>query len=352
MSSPKDALSESPETCGCGPSEEKCLVASMDAMNLDDSESYVVSKNAAVDGCAEGAKTPFSTVTDAQKAAMNVRAQYIGIHLHLDGQTAEVALGLTMRAYPEITDVQIFTHGPQSMKPTKAYNQFAMNAATAKVRIWTHGSYLCVPWKDDRLGAHTVQNILASKRLGSHCTVAHIPFSPVKDVVSGLSYVVREMRAQKLTDVKLMLETSATVQDTTRSYESAEKLNALTAELVKAGLQDCVRICIDTAHIFAGRARIATREEATLWWKTLDTTLLGMIHLNGTSIDPNVARGDKHEVPMSPADLIWGTQDKYASAGCSVFVENARRLKIPIILEVGPRHLPAAIRRFITDTKP
>lgn len=281
------------------------------------------------------------------------RPFYMGIHLHLDGRTAKDALAYTLNNYPEITDVQIFTHGPQSWAATKAFNDFAPVARAARVRIWTHGSYLCVPWKAPKFVSHTLDNIRASHRLGSGCVVAHIPFLPVAEVVGGIAPLVERMREHRLTDVKLMLEVSATVRDETRSYESPEKLNLLTRALFAAGFDDCVRICVDTAHIFAGMAQISSADDARRWWAPLDTRLLGMIHLNGSSYDPKVRKGDKHEVPMSLDDLIWGTHPHggYASRGCSVFVEHARRLKIPMILEINPRHSVDAIKRFIHLTQ-
>lgn len=291
--------------------------------------------------------------TKEEKAAMDSRPPYIGIHLHLEKHTADAALTEVLRKYPEITDVQIFTHGPQSTKPTKAYNIFAPVAAMRKVRIWTHGSYLCVPWNSIHLSMHTLDNIQASVRLGSRCTVVHIPFARVSYVVSGISHVIKHMRAMNVVDTKLMLEVSATIQDELCSYESPEKLNRLTDAIFAAGYEDCVRICVDTAHIFAGRAKISSYDDAKAWWKTLDTRLIGMIHLNGSSHDPDLVRGDKHEVPMSPEDLIWGVGNHpYETRGCRAFIEHGRRLGIPIILEVAPRHSSEAIRKFITMTKP
>lgn len=295
--------------------------------------------------------TSLTKITSTLDAAAlgGVRPGFMGIHLHLDGRTAKDALAYTLENYPEITDIQIFTHGPQSWKATKAYDNFRPVAEAAQVRIWTHGSYLCVPWKEPKFVAHTLDNIRASQKLGSGCVVVHIPFLPVDEVVSGISSLVDHMRRSNLTNVKLMLEVSATVKDDVRSYESADKLNHLTKKLFAAGFDDCVRICVDTAHIFAGRAKITTADDARLWWSNLDTRLLGMIHLNGSSYDPDVRKGDKHEVPMSAEDLIWGRDShaSYASRGCSVFVEHARKLKIPIILEVNPRHSVDAIKHFI-----
>lgn len=294
-----------------------------------------------------------SKVTIRDISTAGGRAGFMGIHLHLDGRSAKDALKYTLDNYPEITDVQIFTHGPQSWAATKAFNDFAPIARAASVRIWTHGSYLCVPWKAPKFATHTLDNIRASHKLGSGCVVAHIPFAPVDEVVGGIAHLVTMMREHKFTDVKLMLEVSATVKDETRSYESPEKLNRLTRALFAAGFEDCVRICVDTAHIFAGRAQISSADDARLWWSTLDTRLIGMIHLNGSSYDPNVRKGDKHEVPMSPEDLIWGgtSPGEYASRGCSVFVNHAHRLKIPIILEINPRHSVDAIKHFIHLTR-
>lgn len=327
--------------CGCGEPDEKTISdVSVCEEPYGDSDPRLLAFGGA------------TGVTQTHMKEMNSRAPYIGVHLHLEKKTADASLTEVLMAHPEITDVQIFTHGPRSMAPTKAYDGFEAVAAFRKIRIWTHGSYLCIPWKSPALSAHTLHNIQASARLGSRCVVAHIPFAPVDSVVSGITSLVKHMRSLGLCETKLMLETSASKQDDLRSYESPEKLNRLTKALFDAGYNDCVRICVDTAHIFAGRAKISSYEDALSWWNKLDTRLIGMIHLNGSSHDPDLIAGDKHEVPMGPADLIWGQgTHAYTDRGCRAFINNGRTLGIPIILEMNPkRHSSKEIQKFIKMT--
>lgn len=276
----------------------------------------------------------------------------MGIHLHLGKLGAVRALDALMAEFPEITDVQIFTHGPQSSKAVKLDSSLPARVAHYGLRLWTHGSYLCVPWSRDKpwLARHALENVRVSHAIGSRCVVLHIPFAPVETVVAGIVPLVRQMRDGGLCGTRLMLETSATRADPTRSYESPEKLNRLTTALLVAGLGDCVSICVDTAHIFTGRAQISSYAEGVAYCTALDTRLLGMIQLNGNSIDPSVASHDKHEIPMSPEDLIWRGRT-WATAGCRAFVELAQRLRIPIILEVNPRHSASSIRTFLDAAK-
>lgn len=331
--------------CGCGEPDEKTVDDGYVHVDIG-GDPYVSSDpRLLLFGGASG-------VTREQMKEMNSRTPYIGIHLHLTNKTADASLTESLTVHPEITDVQIFTHGPRSMAPTKAYAGFEAVAAFRKIRIWTHGSYLCIPWKSPALSMHTLHNVQASARLGSRCVVAHIPFAPVEDVVSGIAFLIKHMRSLGLCETKLMLETSASKQDELRSYESPEKLNRLTKALLAADYHDCVRICVDTAHIFAGRAKISSYEDASSWWNKLDTRLIGMIHLNGSSHDPDLVAGDKHEVPMGPDDLIWGKgTHTYADRGCRAFVEHGRKLGIPIILEMNPkRHSSKEIQKFIKMT--
>jgi endonuclease IV len=279
------------------------------------------------------------------------RRPILGIHLRIGGAgSASAALTALVTAFPNTwADVQIFTHGPQSAKPVHIDPGFRALAARLKIRVWTHGSYLCVPWSKDKpfLMHHTVDNVRASHALGSHCVVAHLPWKPVDEVIAGILPVVKKMRAEALCDCKLMLETSATVSDPELSYESPEKLNRLSAGLIAAHLEDCVRICVDTAHIFVAGAKIRTYDEGKAYCDALDPRLIGMIQLNGNSIDPAKIKGrDQHEVPLSDADLIWRGLT-YAQSGCRAFIEWAAARGLPIILEVNRRHSPDAIHAFV-----
>ena len=285
-------------------------------------------------------------MTDAK--AEHDKLMPIGIHLQLEGRRHVQALDETMAKFPELTDIQIFTHGPQSVKAVHIDEaEFKARLKHYGLRLWVHGSYLSVPWKSKFLAKHTLDNILAAKALGAGCVVVHIPFIDVSSVIAGILPLVHQMRDAAVCDhTKLMLETSATVSDPVKSYETPLKLNRLTAAIYGAGLEDCVRICIDSAHIFAGRAAIGSYIQAKEYCDALDARLIGMIQLNGNSIDPDKGRGDKHEIPMSDTDLIWGGLP-YKEAGCRAFIEFAAARDIPVILEVNPRHPDAAIRKFL-----
>lgn len=289
----------------------------------------------------------FSPAEQLYICEMASEQRFIGIHMRLEGHTSAAALDDLIAKFPEIRDVQCFTHGPQSVKPVKIDVQsFKARLAHHKVRLWIHGSYICVPWKSPFLLFHTLANFRAAHALGAGCVVVHMPFREVKYIVDGIAPLIKKIREEKMTATSLMLETSAVKQDPNNSYESPDKLNTLTAALIDAGFDDCVRICIDTAHIFAGKAAIREQKDAIAFCDALDKRLIGMIHLNGNSIDPDKGRGDRHEIPLTPPDLIWGGQT-YESSGCKPFIDMGLALDIPLILEVNTTHTPESIREFI-----
>ncbi len=280
--------------------------------------------------------------------------RFLGIHLRLEGQRASTALDALMADFPTLRDIQCFTNGPRGSKKVDIdVAAFKARVAHHNVRVWTHGSYICIPWSPNAfLTHHTLENIRLSHGIGSRCVVVHLPMKPVNEVVTGIIPLVKKMRAEHLCGCKLMLETSATRPDPEKSYETPAKLNRLTDALVDAGLSDCVQICVDSAHIATSRAAISSYAEGKAYCDALDTRLLGMIQLNGNSIHPDVAYNDRHEVPLSDPDLIWGPKAAggpytYEQSGCKAFVDLGRRLDIPIILEVNKTHTVAAIRTFI-----
>ena len=70
---------------------------------------------------------------------------------------------------------------------------------------------------------------------------------------------------------------------------------------------------MDTAHLSAGKQKIQTRQEVSDWIEQITNwDYIGLLHLNGNEYDPNVRAGDKHCIPSSSNDKIWGnTTDGY-----------------------------------------
>lgn len=271
----------------------------------------------------------------------------IGLHLHkAENQSYSEALVALKEKYPQLCDIQTFTHGPKGLKPVGHDPELLATAQKLNVNIIVHGSYTCVPWhKNKHLMKHTVDNVIASQKYQAIGAIAHMPYLPAKEMIDGLEDLVQMMRAKNVSN-KLILEISAFPFDDTKSYETAEKLNELSEEIRKHKFEPELSICIDTAHIFAGGGKIRTYEDAKKYIDDLDKRLISMIHLNGNSINPVIKRGDKHELPLSEYDLIWGGLD-YAESGCRAFIEYAREYNLPCILEVSRNHTDLEIQTFL-----
>jgi endonuclease IV len=270
----------------------------------------------------------------------------IGLHLHqLNGKSYAESLIEFKKAFPELCDVQVFTHVPYSLKKMEHDANLLPTAKKLGVDIVVHGSYLCVPWKSQHLADHTLENIIAAQKYHSFGAIAHMPYMPPKEMIDGLDYLIKKMRRKHITN-KLILEISALPYDEKKSYETAEKINELEREIRAHGFEPEIGICIDTAHVFAGGGKIRTYDEAKTFIDKLDKRLIVMIHLNGNSHDPAVIKGDKHEIPLTKNDLIWHDLT-YEEAGCRAFIEFARDANIPCILETNQKnHTFEEIRTF------
>lgn len=270
----------------------------------------------------------------------------IGLHLHqLEGKSYAESLIELKKKFPELCDVQVFTHVPYSLKPMEYDAELLPTAKRLGVDIVVHGSYLCVPWKSKHLAHHTLENIIASQKYHSFGAIAHMPYMAPKEMIDGLDYLIGLMRRKHITN-KLILEISALPYDKNKSYETPEKINNLTQEIVERGFEPEIGICIDTAHVFTGGGKIRTYEEAKQFIDALNKRLIVMIHLNGNSNDPAIVKGDRHEIPLTKNDLIWHDLT-YEEAGCRAFIEFTRDANIPCIMETNQRsHTHEDIRTF------
>ncbi len=233
---------------------------------------------------------------------------------------------LDARARFNLSAVQIFTHGPRGYNEIKMDVDGVRNAAMG-TRLYVHSSYMSNPWKSP---FHTVDQFKKAQLLGAKGVVLHIPKIDTRSIVKGVVRLARTLR-QKNINVKIILEMKA-LKRHAYSLESAQKINTLIAELSKVISSEMCGICIDTAHIYAGQTDIKTFESANQFLQQMDPKWISLLHLNGNQYDSSVRAGDKHALPLSPADKIWS--GSYETSGCRAFVEWGRTNMIPFILEV------------------
>jgi endonuclease IV len=239
---------------------------------------------------------------------------------------------------------QIFTHGPHSLNANKI-DIAAVRALARRVKIYVHEPYRAHIFKGDPKMMDAMVNVFeVAAACGSSGVVVHLPRAKVETVIEHVSTLMKQLEEKKI-DVPLILETPSNKAHPTMSWESPKKLQRLTSALRAANLGcERVGICIDTAHIFAGGAQIKTREEALAYLSDVPMERVHLFHLNGNEYEGRA--GDKHAIPCSPPDKIWGGK-KYKESGCFEFVEWARSYKIPVIFEDKPHHSRDDTYKFI-----
>lgn len=276
---------------------------------------------------------------------MSASGGSIGIHLHI----SEPHSLTSVNAIKEIGHVQLFTHGPASLKPIKIDAGLVRSLSKFNITLSVHGSYLSVPWRSPFLFKHTLDNFRAAHKLKAESVVIHIPFRPINEWMPSIVKLARQIKKENLSPL-IMLEQSATIAHPENSYESPPKLNRLWRAIKQAGIDSQLGICIDTAHTHASGVNIRTYQHAKKYLDMLDPDCLKLIHLNGNSIRPGLKKtSDKHEIPLHITDLIWGGLS-YEESGCRAFIEYANLHEINLVIEWNSkRHSVKMLREFINQ---
>lgn len=240
---------------------------------------------------------------------------------------------------------QIFTHGPRNVN-RNVMDYGKIRLLSDRIKIFVHEPYPCFIFKGNVSALDAMLDVFrAASECNSSGVVIHLPRSTVDAVVGSIAHLLTMLDKEKI-KTPIILETPSNKPHPTMSWESPEKIKLLCDAFRAAGITSTqVGICIDTAHIYAGGAQIATRADATVYLKALPIEWIHLFHLNGNEYKFPKA-GDKHAIPLSQLDSIWGGK-KYEDSGCFEFVEWARGFSIPTIFEGKASHNPVDIYSFI-----
>lgn len=247
---------------------------------------------------------------------------------------------------------QIFTHGPRSK------NRIEMNYPSIKniSKIYVHSSYITNPWGDIKKSkelSHTIDQFVVGQDINAKGVVLHIPKIDPIEVAEGTKILADELKKNGITlslKYRIILEMKALKAHPTKSYENPDKINRLIEELKKLNLTPKeVGICIDTAHIYASQAQIKNYDETLNYLSELDHKWIYLIHLNGNEYDSKIRAGDKHAIPLSREDKLWG-KTAYKNSGCRAFLEYAQKNKIDVIIEAKSHHTKNQISAFLRKT--
>ena len=250
------------------------------------------------------------------------------------------------------TTAQIFTHGPRNTHAIIGHGKFAALKEyidESKLHLYVHSTYVTNPWtrgaRQQFIWNHTKDQLETAAAIGARGLVVHLPLATPETIVAGLLPHMPEII--RCAPTRFILEMKAVKSNLTKSYETWEKIHRL-IELLRANgiTSDNVQICIDTAHIYAGKAAIRTAEEARAWLADVDPSWIALIHLNGNEYDAQKRAGDKHAVPHSGDDKIWSGVE-WEDSGCRVFVEWCQQHRVDFVLEIKDKHLPSDVVPFM-----
>ena len=271
----------------------------------------------------------------------------MGLHVMKDPKlTFRGSISAAVTKY-NLRAVQIFAYGPRSMKKQNQ-DEKKIKQECKSINLYVHSSYLTNPWGAPKYLKHTVDHFVTSAKMGSLGVIIHIPKMDPEEIVTGVKILVDKLNEQKLLQSqRVILEMKALKQHATKSYETPEKINNLTALLKSAGItSDQVGICVDTAHVYAGKAQISTYAEASSYLDKLDREWMCLFHINGNEYDSKKRAGDKHAIPIVDGkDMIWKDMT-YQQSGCRAFIEYCRDNDIDFILEAKSHHTAEMITKF------
>jgi endonuclease IV len=199
---------------------------------------------------------------------------------------------------------QIFTHGPRNMAQSKTISEEQLKAFCKQKRVYVHQTY-CTSWETK--GAwHMADQYKVAKRIGAYGLVLHLAMKSPKDHIDFLESLGEPFKDQ---NCPFILEMRALKPDQSWTYQSPKEINLLIQEIKSRGYKPTdICICLDTAHLSAGKQLIGTAQQVADWIECIeDWDYIGLLHLNGNEYDPQVRAGDKHTIPNCTMDKIWGS---------------------------------------------
>jgi hypothetical protein len=228
--------------------------------------------------------------------------------------------------------VQLFVTNPRSNQAIKInHDRLAQLISGRDLHVYIHASYVCRVWGaydtngTSRESLH--RDLRVCHQIGARGVILHLPAK-----VSKIPPVIQKLQPHE----KLLFEPVATkIAD---NYGRPAILTQLP-----------YKICVDTAHLWSMGVNVRHRPTMVAWLTDMQDRI-SLIHLNG-SYELIGAGTDKHAVPFSKNDRIWGSL-KYAGSSCAYIIAYARERGIDMIVEnneVGD-DAEAALQLFLQHT--
>ena len=254
-----------------------------------------------------------------------------------------------------LSAAQIFTHGPRNIKKIKMdHDGIKTFVMENKIELVVHSSYMTVGiWKlaekskkdsnvDNRRINHLTDQLQACDDLGVKYLVVHLPNKPREEVAKCLTILKPQLIKYKC---KMCLEVEP-FKPSEKSHETPQKLNRLCAKIAAVLNRKHWKLCIDTAHIWGSGIEVGSALVMDKWIDDLAPWVrnqIAILHLNGSYAKCG-SHKDKHAIPFSEEDNIWGKNSDIENAtltndfnktGLFSMWKLAQRLNIPIIYEIN-----------------
>lgn len=276
----------------------------------------------------------------------------IGVHvskvskvLDKPNQTRKTMLDAIKKDTEElgISVVQIFTHGPRNSYKTKNLDEEKIKeyCETNGVALYVHSAYMTVGiWSANKATANTAKSkntmkLVAAQletcdKLGAEGFVIHLPKKEPEHIINSFEATLPVLKKYK---TPIILEMTAVLPDSEKTYETPQKINRLTKAMHEAFPKYTNwGWCIDTAHLWGAGIPVGNAKVMKKWFADLTKPKkVHLLHLNGASKNTFATGKDKHIVVFSAEDDIW--KDKKKSL--EVIRDFAVKYGIPSICEIN-----------------
>lgn len=250
----------------------------------------------------------------------------IGVHVHKGShKTYDAAILAATETY-NTNVVQIFVTNPRSYTQIgMKHDNIAALVGDKNLRVYIHASYVCRPWTAglgrDRSLESLRHDVAVCEKLDARGVIVHLPVCVGK---------LDEVFAQFPQNAPIALEMVATRSP--NNYSNPAVLRTLP-----------YKICVDTAHLWSMNVNMRHRNTVQLWLDAMKGRIM-LFHLNGSCV-PLGSGKDKHAVPFSKNDNIWG-RVKYSGSSCELLVLYAHEYGIDMVVENNADQ-PECVSKFL-----
>jgi deoxyribonuclease-4 len=248
---------------------------------------------------------------------------------------------------------QIFVQGPRNSKMSEMdYLAIKSYCKDNKINLYVHSSYISVGIFsvnsencDTTKSKYAVHNILkqliACDNLGARGLVVHLTKRTPDDIIETLRVLYPQI---KDFCTPLILEQPAKKPDGNKTYETPEMINVLTRAIMEEFTDLKWGWCIDTCHLWSAGIQLDKKKMTEKWLGSIAfPKKILLFHLNGGGVDIFGTGKDKHIIPFSSDDNIFGDDDddrefnltKIKKKSIWTFCQFAKKNNIDTILEIN-----------------